>query len=216
MTFMWILAVIRYSHVLLFVMFSVYCTWVLPISNLLLLLLLLLLLTKSKVTDHNIKMYRRECIGPVILILETRWEWLFNITPCIIIIIIIIVNVFNEDHLCLSGGFERENTALIRFLSNLVLEGLHRKLWAIRRILWMKDLIFCAQQIGHYCVQHKHFQYIIVILCSGLSWLRIRTGGWLLWVRLWTFGFLKIWGISWLAEVLLASREGLRSIEIFR
>jgi hypothetical protein len=34
---------------------------------------------------------------------------------------------------------------------------------------------------------------------TGLIWLGIGTGGWLLWMRLWTFGFYKIRGISWVA-----------------
>jgi hypothetical protein len=49
-----------------------------------------------------------------------------------------------------------------------------------------------------------------------LSWLRIGTGGGLLWMRWWTFGFHKMQGISWLAGRLLASREGLCSMELVR
>jgi hypothetical protein len=48
----------------------------------------------------------------------------------------------------------------------------------------------------------------------GFIWLRIGTGGGLLWVRESTFGFHKTRGISWLAEDLLASQEGLCSIEL--
>jgi hypothetical protein len=34
---------------------------------------------------------------------------------------------------------------------------------------------------------------------TGLIWLRIGTGGGLLWIRWWTFGFHKMRGISWVA-----------------
>ena len=44
------------------------------------------------------------------------------------------------------------------------------------------------------------------------SWLRIGACGGHLWMRLWTFGFHKMWGISWLAENRLASQEGLCSM----
>jgi hypothetical protein len=44
-------------------------------------------------------------------------------------------------------------------------------------------------------------------------WLRIGTGGGLLWMWQWTFGFHKMWGISWLAENRLVSEEELRSME---
>jgi len=44
-------------------------------------------------------------------------------------------------------------------------------------------------------------------------WLRIGTGGGLLWMRLWSFGFHKMRGISWLDEELLASQEGFCSLE---
>jgi hypothetical protein len=39
---------------------------------------------------------------------------------------------------------------------------------------------------------------------SGFTWLRIRTGGGLLWMRQWNFGFHKMRRISCLAEELLA------------
>jgi hypothetical protein len=42
-----------------------------------------------------------------------------------------------------------------------------------------------------------------------LIWLRIGTDGGRLWMRWWTPGFHKMRGISWLAEKLLASQEGL-------
>ena len=48
---------------------------------------------------------------------------------------------------------------------------------------------------------------------TGLIWLRTGTGGGHLYMRQWTFGFRKLWGISWLAENRLASQEGLRSME---
>ena len=44
-------------------------------------------------------------------------------------------------------------------------------------------------------------------------WLRRVTGGGHLWMRLWTFGFHKMRGISWLAEKWLASQEGLCSMK---
>jgi hypothetical protein len=48
---------------------------------------------------------------------------------------------------------------------------------------------------------------------TGLGWLRIETGSRQLWMRLWTFGFNKMWGISWIATNPLASQEGLYSME---
>jgi hypothetical protein len=47
-----------------------------------------------------------------------------------------------------------------------------------------------------------------------LIWLRIGTGGGLLCIRLWTFGFHKMRGISWVAQDVLASQEGLCSMEL--
>jgi hypothetical protein len=44
-------------------------------------------------------------------------------------------------------------------------------------------------------------------------WLRVRTSGGLLWMRWWTFGFHKMRGISWVAQDVLASQEGLCSME---
>jgi hypothetical protein len=49
---------------------------------------------------------------------------------------------------------------------------------------------------------------------TELLWLGIGTGGGLLWIRWWTLGFHKMRGISWVAEDLLASQEGLCSIEL--
>ena len=49
---------------------------------------------------------------------------------------------------------------------------------------------------------------------TGLIWLRIRKGGGLLWMSLWTFLFHKMWGISWLAEDMLGSQEGLCYMEL--
>ena len=43
--------------------------------------------------------------------------------------------------------------------------------------------------------------------------LRIGTGGGHLWMRWWSFGFRKMWGISWIAENRLASQEGLCCME---
>ena len=49
---------------------------------------------------------------------------------------------------------------------------------------------------------------------TGSIWLIIGTGGRLLWIRGWTFGFHKIREISWIAEDVLASQEGLCSMEL--
>jgi len=43
---------------------------------------------------------------------------------------------------------------------------------------------------------------------------RTGTGGELLWMRKWTFGFHKMRGISWLAEELLHFQEGVFSMEL--
>jgi hypothetical protein len=48
----------------------------------------------------------------------------------------------------------------------------------------------------------------------GLIWLRKGTCGGLLWKRYWTSGFHKMRGISWPSEELLASQEGLCSMEL--
>jgi hypothetical protein len=44
-------------------------------------------------------------------------------------------------------------------------------------------------------------------------WLRKGTSGGHSWMRLWTFRFHKMWGVSWLAENWLASQEGLCCME---
>ena len=49
---------------------------------------------------------------------------------------------------------------------------------------------------------------------TGSILLRIGTGGGLLWRRWWTFGFHKMRRISWVAEDLLASQEGLCSMQL--
>jgi len=49
---------------------------------------------------------------------------------------------------------------------------------------------------------------------TGLMWFRKRTGGGLLWMWYWTFGFHKMCGISWLTENWLASKEGLCSMQL--
>jgi len=51
-------------------------------------------------------------------------------------------------------------------------------------------------------------------LWSECIWLRIGTIDGLLWTPWWTFGFLKRWGISLLAEWLLDSQEGLISMKL--
>jgi hypothetical protein len=50
---------------------------------------------------------------------------------------------------------------------------------------------------------------------TKLVWLKIRTGSRLLWMRRWTSTFHKTRGIYWPAEKLLASKEGLCSVDIF-
>ena len=45
---------------------------------------------------------------------------------------------------------------------------------------------------------------------KGINWIDLaqdRRGGGLLWIRWWTFGLLKLRGISWVAEELYASQE---------
>jgi len=49
---------------------------------------------------------------------------------------------------------------------------------------------------------------------TGFIWLSLRTIDDLLLMWYWTVGFHKMWGISWLAEKLLASLEGLCSMEL--
>jgi hypothetical protein len=49
---------------------------------------------------------------------------------------------------------------------------------------------------------------------TGSIWLRIGTGGGLLSIWLWTFGFHKMRGISWVAQDVLASQEGHCSMEL--
>jgi len=48
---------------------------------------------------------------------------------------------------------------------------------------------------------------------TGLSWLRIGTGGGHLWMWWWILGFHKMRGTSWLAENRSASQEGLCFVE---
>jgi len=48
---------------------------------------------------------------------------------------------------------------------------------------------------------------------TGLMCLRIGTGVALMWAQYWTFGFHKMRWISWTAEGLLASEEGLCHVE---
>ena len=50
--------------------------------------------------------------------------------------------------------------------------------------------------------------------CTEPVLLRIGTGGGLLWMRWWTFGFHKMREISWLAEDLLAPHIGLCCVEL--
>ena len=47
---------------------------------------------------------------------------------------------------------------------------------------------------------------------TGLIWLSTWTGVGHLWVREWKFGFHKMWGISWLADDMSPSQEGLCSM----
>jgi hypothetical protein len=52
------------------------------------------------------------------------------------------------------------------------------------------------------------------VLWTGLLWLRIGTGGELLWTRWWTFGFHKMLGIYRVGTQLVASRMVLSSTEL--
>jgi hypothetical protein len=49
---------------------------------------------------------------------------------------------------------------------------------------------------------------------TGLIWLRIETSCGLLQIWLWTSWFYNMWGISWLAVELLASKDGLCCMEL--
>jgi hypothetical protein len=49
---------------------------------------------------------------------------------------------------------------------------------------------------------------------TGLIWLRTGTGCELFCIRWWTLGFHKMRGISWVAYDILASQEGLCSMEL--
>jgi hypothetical protein len=49
---------------------------------------------------------------------------------------------------------------------------------------------------------------------TEVLWLRIGTGGGRLWMLQWTFGYHKIRRIAWLADDILASHEGLYSVEL--
>jgi hypothetical protein len=49
---------------------------------------------------------------------------------------------------------------------------------------------------------------------TGSIWHRTGTCGGFLWMRWWNFGFYKMRRISWLAESLLDSREGLCSVDL--
>jgi hypothetical protein len=51
------------------------------------------------------------------------------------------------------------------------------------------------------------------VMWTGLIWLRIRTGGELLWIRYWTFGFHEMLGNYRVAWRLVASRVVLSSVE---
>jgi hypothetical protein len=52
------------------------------------------------------------------------------------------------------------------------------------------------------------------VVWTGLFWLRRVTSGGLLWTWLWTFGFRKMLGSSWVAPQLVASQEGLSSMKL--
>jgi hypothetical protein len=54
---------------------------------------------------------------------------------------------------------------------------------------------------------------IIQPLCTEFIRTRKRSSDWLRWTWHWSFGFHKRWGISWVAERILASQEGLRWME---
>jgi hypothetical protein len=51
---------------------------------------------------------------------------------------------------------------------------------------------------------------------AELIWLRLGINGRLLWTRQWTFGVYNVLGVSWLAEELLAPKEGLCCTDFLR
>jgi hypothetical protein len=61
----------------------------------------------------------------------------------------------------------------------------------------------CASTEIPRCTWEVNIQWVLKKLAggawAGLIWLRIGTSGSLLWTWLWTFGFYKIQGISWLS-----------------
>jgi hypothetical protein len=59
----------------------------------------------------------------------------------------------------------------------------------------------------HAVLSPLHLHELPVLLCSRICPMAGTSGG-LLWTRQSTFGFQKMWGISSLAEKLLASRKG--------
>ena len=64
---------------------------------------------------------------------------------------------------------------------------------------WGKETIGGDPDIDGRIILRQIFRKWEGVLGTGWSWLRIGTGGGHLWVRWWTFGFHKMWGISWLA-----------------
>jgi hypothetical protein len=77
---------------------------------------------------------------------------------------------------------------------------------APRGLYWSPDI--SSRNLSHTYIR-RLFKGV-----TGLSWLRIGTGGGLLWMRQWTSGFHKMRGISWLADKPLASQEGLCCMEL--
>jgi hypothetical protein len=61
---------------------------------------------------------------------------------------------------------------------------------------WGKDLE--DPYVDERIILRRIFRKWEVGVWTGSSWLRIGTGGGHLWMRKWTFGFHKMWGISWL------------------
>jgi hypothetical protein len=67
----------------------------------------------------------------------------------------------------------------------------------------------CKAEFPYKC-WHLSITWQTTILCQ--IWLRTGTGGGLLCIRWWTFGFHEMRGISWVAKDILASQEGLCSM----
>jgi len=83
---------------------------------------------------------------------------------------------------------------MIIYIWEITKFGCKRKKNVFTKIIF----IFYEDCLSNKCILNKW---------NGSIWLRIGTGGGLLWMRSWTFGFHKIRGISWEAEKFLAFRK---------